>query len=224
MIIPYEQLDRTIYELIRRELVSIGALPDRKILSPTQYAQALSILRAEGSLIELFGQGSLEARDKKEVSRITILRKNTQLGTLGANHISEFKPTLNEQDEVVSFDKMKQPTRSKNVVYEIRSIALSTQKERLMIQAISKALGFDYVNLVDPITLEDVEGELVLLNMLGDVDVSVMDFTERLFTYAFMDIWVDEAIVERGSIPPIQRITWDFTMEEDISEQGGDLS
>lgn len=213
----YEELDRTVYEHIRRQLVTIGALPDRKLMTAAAYKAAKDVLEANGTLIEVFGQGGTEARDKKKINRITILRRNTQRGSLGAFGIHSINPVYDnsgntEPENIVSYTKVRQPSGCKNVIYEIRSIAVKTKYERIMIKAINDALGYgDYINIVDPATLNNVEGKEEFLAIAGDVDVSSTNFIERLFTYQYLDVWVDEPVTVSTTIVPITEIDWNNT-------------
>lgn len=211
----YEQLDRTIYEHIRRELVTAGVLPDRKLLTAKQYAIAKQALKTAGNLIDVFGSGSSEARDRKEVDRITILRKNTQRGSLGSKGVFYFEAQKDVDDNIVGYTKTKPPTGNKNVIYEIRIIAVTAKSERIMITAVNDALGYgDYINIVDPITLEGIEDKMEFLAIAGDVDVSTTDFMERLITYQFTEVWVDASKVISTTVKPILEVHWNNTFPE----------
>ena len=132
-----DDIDKTIFELIRKELVSLGLLPDS--LTSVDYDLDKANLKAilpNGS-IEVFGVSSWQNRDMKMLSRFVIDRTEIKKGQIGGGGIIEDRHTENGQD-VIRVYKL---SSSKNITYEIRFSTDSQEYELLSNSIISSTFG-----------------------------------------------------------------------------------
>lgn len=188
--VNFTELDRTVYELIRLKLVASDLLPDITLYATAVAYESAKIahVAAGKKLVEVFGVGSSEARDKKASHRIVVDRKATSTGTLGGG-TPYYVPIAVAEGEDPRFQKKIRPEMSSNVNYEVRLITNSTEMDRLCSQLIYASLGIRrHTKLLTGGVLGSKMGLIVFG---GETNVSSTDFTERLFQYGFPDVWLD---------------------------------
>ena len=204
----YDELDRTFYEVLRLELVALGYLPDiTQYTVESDYAAAKEAIVTSGKeVIELFGVGASIARDEKTNSKITIDRKSGGSGTIGSSGLFYYEPYTDGTQR--KFRKMAYPDQTKNIRYEIRTIA-KTRAYEVIMQDILYNL-FDqkkYLNTID-VNTELFTDKKFLVKYEGDVDVSVVRYKERMFSYLVPDIYVNNPKVNRSGIVPLTSVGW----------------
>jgi len=224
-IISLETLDRTIYEHLRRELVKRGHLPDITTFNSKEtYKTAKNTIKGTTGkyLIEIFGLGASESRDKKQSHSIIINRKPIVPSELGGG-TEYFTP--NKNGEVIeSYTKGKYPERSADVGYEVRIITNTVKVDRIITDVIFKALGWskNIATIVDG--SHNLDTKTVQCVFTGDVNVTSTDFIEKIYNYTLKEVWLDStAEVYEGTIPVLKHI--DIKVKElpsgdDITEIG----
>lgn len=202
-----ETIDRTIFELLRTGCVSYGILPDWRVMVGTTlqdkqaaYESAKTTIRTTKEIVEVFGIGSAESRDAKLINRITMARKSTKMGNVGASGVVGF-----EKRPDGNFNKFKYPDSTVNIAYEIRTISKKTQYERIMSNIVSSRLG-------RRTALKSVDsnwhftGEDFLIEFAGAVNVSSTDFIEWIFNYNVLDVWLDDSYLGEKIVPALTTI------------------
>lgn len=184
-------IDRTIYENIRLVLVSLGHLPDiTQFNNTTQYQAAKQVIKGSAkALINIHGTGVAESRDKKQSHTIIINRKVITPTNIGGG-TEHFEANKNNAGETSSFTKKKYPQKSTNISYEVRIITNSMKIERLLTGIIFSSLGYHK-------SLKVMDGNSLGLKTVqcifgGTVNVTSTDFTERIFNYNLVDVWLDD--------------------------------
>jgi len=194
MYFTYEEIDRTIFELIRLEIVRLGFLPDvtSYLTDNAAYQVAKNNLRNtldDKQLIDIFGVGTTDARDEKTVNKITVRRKEAPKGTLGGFPVVEYDP-ITVGNTVTGFNKFKMPEHTKNIKYEIRYISRSVKFARIMSQIIEDTIGVRrYINPVKNDGSFDTVKNF-FIEMSNEVDVSDDNVIEYLFTYDVKDVFI----------------------------------
>lgn len=215
MLIPvytFDELDRTYFELLRREVVAQGLLPDiRTMATKAEYTAAKDTLRTalgldSKELVEIFGVGSSAAQGEKTKSKIVIRRRATDSGNTGGGQIEYVPYTV---DGVQKFKKFQYPDMTKDVTYEIRSIGGSREMEVIMTNIIYKVFGSR--RYITTLAEDGNFGDKSFLSVYnGDMDMSMKDqeFVERLFRFTAPDIFVDELTLISDTIVPLTTVSW----------------
>jgi hypothetical protein len=214
------ELDRTIFEHIRRSLVTEGYLPDvTTFQNIDDYVAAKQAIVDSGlEVIELFGHGASDSRGKFGGNRITINRTGSETGATGGSPSEEFKRTGTGVGS--TFTKIKYQDATKDISYEVRVIATSTLYERIAQDIIDYAFGERrYVLTVDE------EGEFtadhVLLLNNGTVNLkSTEDYQEMMTKYEIKDVWVGRENITKTNIKALSSITFSLYLgrEENSTE------
>lgn len=203
--INYTELDRTLFELIRRRLVVLDLLPDVTLYTTAEAFSAAKTAHttAGKTLVEVFGTGSTASRDRKESHRIVINRKGTAEGTIGGRTVY-YEPKEVEVGEPARFNKKRRPEETVMVNYEIRLVTNSTEVERKCSSAIFSALGIKrYVQMFNGNTFTN---KSALLIFKGDAEVNSTDFIERLYMFGYLEIWLDNTSEDLGEVAALTDI------------------
>lgn len=213
MIIPVislESVDRTIYEHIRLELVRRGFLPNKWDFQNDKdgYEAAREVIKNDPNkfLIDVFGTGASESRDKKHSHSLVVNRIGISPSDLGGG--SEFyKPNTNDQDEVENFTKGKYPDTASNLNYEVRVITNSIKAERIIFSVLTKALGYTKELATVTSGSNTLSSNTVTCKFEGTVDVTSTDFIELIYRYNLKDVWLEEGVTEyEGTIAVLKNI------------------
>lgn len=186
-----DDIDKTIYELIRKELVSLGLLPD--ILTSINYnldKQALKESLPNG-IIEVFGVSSWQNRDMKTLSRFVIDRTSILGGDIGGGGIVE-EIIVNNGNEIINSYRL---PSSRNLTYEIRFSTDSQAYELLSNKIISSVFGQG----LNKSCLSDREGTVELFFnpiVKGSYNVSSYDFYERVFTIEVKNVIIENDVIQ----------------------------
>ena len=216
-----EMIDRAIYERIRVALVSAGLLPDSTLFPDTQsFLAAKEVLRsnlADGQIVEISGVGSSYARGGKTSCRVIIDNKGETDGTISCLDVRDYE-SYTDVNGKRKFNKMLYPPVSKNVSYEIRFIATSIQKERLLKAILNTALSSrKTLKGIKDDGSEDAES--FVLKRTGLVNVSSVDnISEYMYSYLVVDVWLEEKTLLRANIPTMDNVTIEVNLENSKSE------
>lgn len=205
--VSLEIVDRTLFEYIRREVVTQGLLPDWRTFNvgtinerQIAYEAAKSAMRESGELVEVYGVGSAKARGTKAISMITVDRKNVLNGSVGGSGVVY---TDNGDD---TFSKHEMPDSTCNVIYEIRGICNTTASERKTAKALANVFGRRRgIKALDLFT-EDFDGEHLIIESQGSVSLNTDDFIEWVHTFQIVDAWIDEAVLISANIVPLTTV------------------
>lgn len=203
------QLDRTLFEHLRLELVAKGylpAYPPSGVLVGPDWEAAL--VAHTGTLIEIFGVGIPTNRGVKDGNRIVINRKTMALGGLGGN--TPYFVKNEPENPMGTFTKRRRALQSHNVFYEIRTVCASAKVDRLATELIIKVMGTGrYLTIYKDgdNVLREFDDSCLMLRWDGTTDIKAMDQLEQVHKYYFEDAWIGEDEVLGENIPPLTKIT-----------------
>lgn len=209
--ISLQNLDRTIFELIRLRAVANEAIPDITSFTGTPQevnaayqAEKETMLANNKTIIELYGTSVAAIRDTKTQEKIVIDRKSIGIAnraTIG-NYIV---PNGDNFQEKKTID-------DNNVTYEIRVIASTVKSERLAYKIISEALGSGVVARKSIIDSGEFEGEYFEINFQSCVNVTTLhDAMEYVYTYICPNILLLEDEIIQENIVPLIKIGVDIS-------------
>ena len=204
-----EEIDRTLFELIRLKLVKYGLLPDiTQYTSLQDYKSAKDAIESSGKeVVEIRGVGTAEARDTKLSHEIIIDRKGASVGVLGGYPATQFV----EDTENGTLSKQYLPDATNNIEYEIRVISNSIKYERILSQLIYQTLGIRKYHKVVENYNSFLDKEF-FMTYNGDIDVTSTQTKERLFRYMVNDVWIGsddiESLLIRDNIVPLTSVTF----------------
>ena len=199
-----EDIDRTIYELLRLKIVAAGYLPDiTTFATPQEYRDAIEALAATLKYkqpVMLLGIGAENSRDDKRPNRIVIDRKSIIQGNVGSFGVTDFEMN----DDGQTFSKNQRDATAYTIQYNIRCISNSAHYDRILndivLQTFSKV---SYKSIIDG----DAFGtETVLINQIDSRDVSSTDLLENLYTYQVEDVYIVDATTLNDSVKPISKV------------------
>lgn len=222
-----DQLDNTIFELIRLELVRQGYLPDQLLYSTEQeFTDAKQALIDNSTdddfrIITLHNVGSNEARGESHYPKILIDREEEPEGDLGAHGITEFQEINVDGED--RFQEVGLPTSSSEVVYELTTGTESRRYEVIMDQIIRNALK----NMTQhQIFVEDdnaFTGETFFMKREQKIDLSTSELIEKQIRYRASDLWLEDCVLQEGTYSPITEINVDICAVVDVEEAAEEL-
>ena len=209
----YEQVDRSVFEVIRKEVVRLGYLPDI-----TQYegagveafeAAKREIVRTKGFVIEVFGASSDIDKYSKRYPRIVYIAKRIIPGDIGGNYTGAYY----EKKKDGTFTATAQPPQLTDYQFEISIVARRADQLRVMDGVISNVLSRrDYV----PNYLDNTK--VMFVEQTGYRDFPDLDFgyLEYIYMYTAKDL-LDRATIKAEGIAPLAEINIDVK-RGDITE------
>lgn len=195
MTFTFSQIDRGISEALRLRAIALGLLPDRSTaVSFDAYAASKQTIRnGGGKIIEVYGIGSIEARDESEYNSIFIDRDDSVPGSIGMFGTRSFTERVDVGTGKTVYDVYLNQTGTVTLEYQISYMTNDTNYDRILQQII-----FD--------TLK-VRGFLYGVNNDGTkmtrgfntsyrtaIDKSGKDFIERSFRYDVPDIAIESPV------------------------------
>lgn len=220
------EIDRAIFEAIRKQIVKVGYLPEITDFSnAVDWQNARDLLRQGvigNCLIDVYGVGSPFDRDEITGAKIVIDRKTESLGSMGGLGYDYIKQEDN------TFTKIQISESSIDIDFEIRiyanvidldSNSYTATFERLMLSILHKALGFKrFFSPVLP-TGENDDNRKFFLKFIQNVDYSALQFIQKVSTFQVTDVWLRVDTVEDLNNPllnikPINTI--DFVINDEI--------
>lgn len=206
-----QDLDRTLFEYLRLEIVRLGYLPDWKALTGTlaerkalYEQQKATIKQQKGVVIDIFSQGSGESLGAKDVAMIYILRKTVtnsdEVASWGIRNIEKIENTAN-------YRITKYPARAKDVMYEIRLFTDTTKIERVIFDAVFAALGeLSFKALWDSVTgsfLTDCTA-FICFNAYNSIELETG--VEYVLNYSVKDVYVTPFLTIEETVVPISTV------------------
>lgn len=209
-----EEIDRTLYNIIRKRLVELGYLPNIEDYDTEKaYIKAKKDIEDEkGFVIEIHGVGTPEARDESRVCEITIDRKDVAVGDLGAYPAHQFKKQSDGK-----FTKELIPPMNSDVVYEIRVFTNSVAKERIVTEILYGLFNHRFYYAITEEYNEN-DDKTILVVSGGDVDVSSTDVRERVFRYIVEGVWLGSPTIVRRDIVPMTSVIFTLGVKNQNNE------
>lgn len=196
------QLDRTIEKLIKDMVVSKGYLA-AFTGDKDAYKTANQLIKDSGKdLIEVFGVGSNSDRKDVQPNRITVNRENllpslsggfdigsSPLGGLHTSHYEKYTETV-DNEEVTKFRKLKNVSRTVNIIYHIRTVTNTTKYERICLETLLEVFDIHkYVPVLNSDYTAFDNEQVVLVETDNYTDVTTrMDLKEMLFIIHVKDV------------------------------------
>jgi hypothetical protein len=200
-----DDIDKSIYEHLRKEVVLMGYLPD--ILDADYEAQREVIRTSKGQLIDVFAPAPWQSRDMKELSRFVIDRVDTIKGKLFGGGTIEERIIENGVERIKVFNL---PDNSRTLVYEVRFATDNADYELLAHDIIAKVFGM-IKRLSCLSEREGTEGLDFRIVWKGEYNASKYDFYERVFTFHVEDLFLEMHIEENErTFSPIVEIRVDI--------------
>ena len=187
-----DDIDKTIYEYIRREVVSQGFLPDILLPNYSDNRQVLKDSLANGQLIDVFAPAPWQSRDMKELSRFVIDRTDSIKGKIGGGALIEERYTEGGVEKIRIY---RTPSVSRTLVYEVRFCTDNVEYELKAHEVIAKVFGFSK----NVLCLSERPGTVALdmrIVWKGEYNATKYDFYERVFTYHVEDLFLDVTMTE----------------------------
>lgn len=201
----FEELDRTVFELIRLQVVAAGYLVDMTAYgTEAAYVAANDVLKdslPDKQLIHVFGVGKPSGREEIVESRIVIDRVNSELGTIGA-----FPEQYFEDNGDDTFDKVDMASNTEDVMYDIRIITNKIKFERVCRQIVRDALGIKkYITSI-------TTSENMFIQMIDDVPLTATENIEISLRFVISDLFLEQEIVVNQSIPKLETVHGKFAI------------
>ena len=214
--ITYEELDRTLFEHVRLSLVELGHLPDivTFVGDPTGYATAKVALGS--NLIEIHGVGYGDTRDDKKPNEIVIDRSGAKNGSIGASPAYQFE-AYDAGSGSIKYRKYELPDGSRDVDYTIRTITNRASTERIMTEILYGVFGQNrYIQVFNgDLTVKGTQKLFIVSN--GDVNVSTIDFMERLHSFIATDVWLDKKRLIIADVVPLSSAKFVISLSSNSS-------
>lgn len=201
--VSLEELDRTLFEIIRKRIVELGYLPDiNDFTKPQDYKRAKQvIIDSKGFCIDLHGVGTPAARGEVLVCDITIDRMDIEAGTLGGSPSTQYRKKVDG-----FYQKERTVAMSSNVDYEIRVVTNAVATERIILGMMYDLFNHRaYYPVADMYRTEDDDRFLLFMSG-GEQDVSSTDVRERLLKYTVSDVWLGSNKIILDNIPPMTSV------------------
>jgi hypothetical protein len=200
----------------------LGYLPDSTLsASANDYKIARETLKATltpNQLIDVFGVSSRDDREEKLVSKFTINREPKVKGDIAlapSEIVTSYMDGENQR-----FRREKLPEFCYDIPYTIRLITDHTAHDRIMSHALDNSLGDRrYLKPIDEDGNETAD--FILVEFTGGYDLSSKTFVERIFKYVAKDVWLQDSILVRENIFPMDSVHWNGNLSTFASNMGG---
>lgn len=197
-----EEIERSIFERIRLELVDKGYSPDITTMNTGSaadqqtYNTALKLIKDTlGFSIELFGSGSYQKNQDKKVPRIVIDKGIFIEGELGGDQTRMFQ--LN--DAGTEFDALIRPSQTSDLYISIHLVANTTEQIRICQGILSLALQVrGYLPLYNLTPNEIIPTGNFFYQKVGFSDLPNLEegVVEHVFKYKISDVYEIDCIVD----------------------------
>ena len=208
----YEQVDRSIFEAIRKETVRLGYLPDITEYETVEAFESAKnqIIASKGYIIDIFGAGSNLDKYAKKYPRIVYLPKRIMPGDIGGNYNGAYY--TKKQDG--SFIADAQPPQWTDYQFEVSLVAKKIDQLRTMDGIISNVLSRrDYVpNYLD-------KNQVIFVQQTGYRDFPDLDFgyMEYIYMYTAKDL-LDRTTIKAEDLAPLTQIDVDVKHNNTIED------
>lgn len=215
------EVDRTLYEHLRRAVVVAGYLPDIAGFSdPAAYKAARIQLKSElgehGRLIDIMGIAVRSDREAESACKVVIDCKEDSPGQLGGFPVTFYEKTVDAGADS-KFSKKFYPDRSSDINYELRSVADSAKYDRIIRTIIKNTFkGRRYFKTVDEdgdftekeVFIESMGSVLVSSKDSRGADLSSRDAIERVFRFVVRDVFLEEPEELYTDIPVLSTVEY----------------
>jgi hypothetical protein len=198
-----EIIERSLFEVIREELVDKGYIPNITLFPDTEqgyadYNIAISaIVTTKGFAIELFNEGSNLAKGIKKVPRIVINTGNFLPGALGGD------PQRFYLDQGQSYQSLVTPPQTVDFFVNVHLVSGTVEQERILNSLIALAIQRrGYVPFYDG-TSNTFFCRYLNFYHIDDQDTGLM---EKVYAYQVSDCWDTEDRVINSNIAKITQI------------------
>lgn len=183
-----EQIDKGVYEAIRKIVVSNGYFPPL-VQSEIEFNYYKSLILDSGKkVVEVFPVGYLKRKQELVYNGIYIERTDSDKGDFGTNSIQFIEKNI---EGVKSYDKVKTDYYPENLTYTITILTDTTAYERLMYGFLNEAFGKR--KLIKGINSDRTETDYSFWLMYqGFGDTSSDEFTEKQYRYKAKDLRLNE--------------------------------
>lgn len=219
-----EMIERSLFEVIRLELVDKGYLPDITDLDTypdTQVgwdqweADISTIVLNMGFAIELFGVGNSESRGIKKVPRIVLETGNFLPGALGGDPLPFF------EDQGDSYSALVTPPQTTDFYINFHLVSNSIAQHRVL----NSILGLSvprrgYIKYYNDPTKSFFARYLNYYN-IDDTDGGII---EHIYAYEIPDAWDQEDIIVLENIAKINEITLNPNLQKYMDGSWGNDS
>lgn len=215
MALRSELTERTLYELIRLNLVTRGYLPDflsypNNPIGKSQYEAAKQTIKnSKGFYIELKGSSDQDSRGNKYIPRIVILpQEPSNSETIGMDTSRDYILTGDGK-----YDETKYPQNAMvDHFININLVSETTTQRRLLSYIVDSCIpkmGYvrDYLNL-GPLLIENIGR-----SVLDDNDNGLF---ERALSYKIADQYDEDPLILSHQIVPINEITIDMYFNNEL--------
>lgn len=200
------QVERGIWNTIRKACVAAGNLPDRKnYATENLYNNAKEVLRATAPgnfIFEVYGVGSNRDRDGFRQNAFYVNEGDTMRGTIGGWKV--FFEKYTNAGGFVKFKKWRGRDSTEDLQYEVVFSASNVHAERIMRKILDDAMDTrDYI----PGLNEDwTETETFHIQKTNDIDLNDSTIFERKVSFMAMDIVLRDLTLLDDNVPPIIEI------------------
>lgn len=213
-----QRVERSIFEVIRKNIVGQGLLPDitNSTLFPTSggiftpqaqtnWNNAVDQIRQSLQYcVEIFGTSSSFAKRLKAVPRVVIVTKRIIPGDIGLPPGSSYSLDPNTQ----MYTKSEYPPESSNFHFDIHLLSGNQEQSRFLNMLLSVSLGTKKY-----IEFEDSPSERFFIKHYNYYDVSDNNdgIEENVYSYEVQDLYLFSGIGDT-QISPIKQIETDIIM------------
>ncbi len=211
-----QELDRTFYELLRRETVAKGYLPNWRTTAGSGSVKQANFQAAKDALkltgktpIDIWGTSADVQRDTKAVNRIVVNRKSVIKGQRTNYGLERYVEDTSQPLPPSGVYPLKKVFAADTVIvtYEIRTVTDKIEYDRVMYEIVSNALGLARKDVKAVDSSWNFTGEVFPIDFQDMNDVSaVQDIIEQVYTFRVIEVAVTEDIVIQQNIPALIQI------------------
>jgi len=192
----FDEIERAVFEVIRKKIVSLGYLPDIALYQPTDdvagYEAAKKAIRDSGKkIIDIKGVGDPKARGELDYNSIFINRGDIADGSLGFKCTNFYEKIV--EGEETYFNVYENASGTVDIEYQIGYITDDVNYDRLiqsiLFNSLRKKNYFKGINSLGNKTTEGFNTRYITT-----LDKSGKDYIERAARYDFMDIILEDRI------------------------------
>ncbi len=210
VLLPFQaRITRSLYTTLRNAFIELGYTASMSGLTNTSQYEAAqqAITTAKGFCVELFNEGSPQAKGLKKVPRVVIKVERILPGNIGFAAVAGY--TENNSN---GYDKQLYQNIMSSLFLNISYISNTAAQDRLMGSVIHQVIGsrkfipylYTYQNLSTPIVPNPNEAFLMEQVNYYDIGESPEGLMERIYEYKIQDVLTEYP--ETTSIAKIEEI------------------
>lgn len=216
-------VERSIFEAIRKKLVSEGYLPDITLFPNTEigygnFQSAVQAIRSvKGFATEIFGHGSSQSKELKRVPRIAIVTRRVFPGDIGGIVDSEYITNPLDPNNIM---EVKPDNQTADIQLDIHLVSNSAEQDRFLGAILAAVIGSRrYL----PIYTDTTQKIFARQYNYYDLPDTMEGIIEKVYSYEIKDLWLFGGDTIRTSVPLIKEITINTTLlelESIVNSQG----